>query len=338
MRNSHRISVLFLGGLFGSYAFAQTCSNNSVTGSYGYLATFAAPGTASTGTGTGTTTPTFSNTPEGNLLTGIMGTTGSSVSSNLYFDGNGGIWAAQTAAAPFQFISGSQAGTYSVTSDCAISVSLTDAFTTATTPQTPVKLTGFLVKSGTEMYLAYSTPVAAGQSVPTGNVALSNRTILRLVRVINYSGGCSVATLNGAYGLVGSGITSQTTGSGVTATTSLVPSNFLARIRFDGTGKLVSDTVPTGSPLGTFQQTGTYTVNNDCSGQLALTQSSSTTAGTLTTTTVTNTTVRFLITPPVSIVDYRGQAAFQNLFDLKPGLVFAISDGNQTINGIGSAQ
>ncbi|MEP6961350.1 MAG: hypothetical protein ABI995_04690, partial [Acidobacteriota bacterium] len=285
----------------------------------------------------------FSTSPVGTLLSGVMGTTGLSSSSSFYFDGNGGIWSTATATAPAQFISGTQVGTYSVTSDCVINVTLADVFTTPPvtpipTPQNSAKLTGLLVKSGTEMYLVYQTPIATGQTAPTTAAALSNRTIVRLVRVISYSNGCSLSTLNGAYALVGSGVGSTTTGTGSTAVTNLNSSNFLSRVRFDGNGKLVSDTVLGTSNLGIFQYTGTYTVNADCSGTMVLNQTSTATSGSTTTTTTTTTNARFLITPPMSIVDGRGTAAFQNTFDLKPGLIFTVSDGTQAINGVGAAQ
>ncbi|MEP6963259.1 MAG: hypothetical protein ABI995_14355, partial [Acidobacteriota bacterium] len=106
MRITRLISTMLLGALCGSYAAAQNCSNSSVTGAYGYLATFAAPGS---GTGAGIAPPPpvpFSTSPVGTLLSGVMGTTGLSSSSSFYFDGNGGIWSTATATAPAQFISG----------------------------------------------------------------------------------------------------------------------------------------------------------------------------------------------------------------------------------------
>ena len=197
---------------------------------------------------------------------------------------------------------------------------------------------GLVVKSGNEIYLSQLDTTTTG----TGAAARKQRVELHLIRFgyDNFSSGCSSATLRGSYALVGQGFNTQsissTSGTGIAVTVAPYYSTFLARIEFDGTGKLISSPATAGSLLSTLQYGGTYTVNSDCSGALTLTQQTS--AGSSTTPPTDTITMRFMITPAQAFVNASGTLSGQDASSLKPGLMFSIADNNKTISGTGSAQ
>ena len=87
-------------------------------------------------------------------------------------------------------------------------------------------------------------------------LAFSNQNVLPRVQAHERSEGCSVATLNGAYGLV---LTGQVLNVGPIAAVGVST--------FDGKGHFLADQAVNLS--GNFVQahlTGTYTVNRDCTG------------------------------------------------------------------------
>lgn len=347
----------------GCLSYAQTCRTDNVRGSYGYLATFGVTGIPN---GTSGGSPTFSSTPIGNLLKGIAGHDADSLGSTLYFDGAGNIFGANSQNSFIAFGSESPLGTYTVSNDCTLRVDLTDIFTAPPangTPRTPASLVGLIARSGNEIYLMQTnepeTPPA------TGSALLNQRAVIRLVRFSSgYGLGCSASTLNGSYALIGSGYSSNSitgtpgnptnpnptnpnptnpnpTNPNPTATVTPYAANFLAVVQFDGQGNLAEPLSGTSSLLNTFHYTGTYTVNADCTGTLRLSQEADDDddddndngedAPAVTT-------IRFLITSPQGYVDNRGTLVGQNVQDVKPGLVFTIADGNQTISGTGVAQ
>jgi hypothetical protein len=140
----------------------------------------------------------------------------------------------------------------------------------------------------------------------------------------------------GGSGGTGMGGTGTGTGTGNAATVAPYQSTFLARLEFDGTGKLISSPTAGNALLSTFQYGGTYTVNNDCSGTLSLTQQTDT--GSSATPPTDTITARFLITPPEAFVRPSGILSSQESWALKPGLIFSIADSNKTVSGVGSAQ
>src|SRR5450432_1810909 len=128
-----RLSFFLPVTLFATFATAQTpigcqTSNSSINGAYG----FTASEVPLSGVGInppGTNTQAYSNTPIGNLISGVNGTNPFSASGILYFDGQGNITASLSSAVGGQI----KVGTYTVNSDCTISVTLTDALNTTIT-------------------------------------------------------------------------------------------------------------------------------------------------------------------------------------------------------------
>ncbi len=349
MQSAHRsyayLSLLAAGILGSQLASAQAAAacqttNSLVVGTYGFVLNsgvfFSGLTTDPPGTTGATmfqpvavnppgTTTAHSNTQLGRLLGGLAGTAVGAVSGVFYFDGNGQIFASSTVgASPSTLVGG-----YTANSDCTVTVTLNDAFSTTTPRPAPVAFTGLLGGDGTEIDLvpnAQFTPPAA----PTA--------LLRLVH-IQAQQSCSASTLTGAYALVGTGFNSGNVGT-----------SFLARILFDGTGKILDGTTAgVATPLAYLQYTGSYTVNTDCTGMLTLTPQPAATP----TTTVGGTgaqpgtpaamaaqsiTVSFLITSPIVQVNSTGSVAFQNPYGLRSSLLFSLANRTQVISGIGTAQ
>jgi hypothetical protein len=335
-------ALLTAGAVTSQVASAQTAAacqttNSLAIGTYGFVLNAGAffngvtvnpPGTtgavafqALAANPPGTTgSVTYSSTELGRLLGGLAGVSVGAVTGQLYFDGNGSIFASSTiGGAPSTLV-----GSYTVNSDCTLTVSLFDAFSTAAHP-TPVAFTGFLNGGGTEIDLIPSsqltTPPGTGAPAPPTS-------IIQLVRV-NPQTTCSASTLTGPYALSGTGLTSSNASTA-----------FLARLRFDGNGKVVDDTVlGVTTPLTTFQYTGTYTVNADCTGTLSISHTPQPTA-TATTPTATGTplTITFVITDPIVQVNSSGAVAFQSPFSLRPSFVFSFANQTQVVSGIGKAQ
>ena len=243
-QTTNSLAIGTYGFVLNSGAFFQGVTTNppGTTGT----ATFQALAANPPGT---TGSISYSNTQLGRLLGGVAGASIGAVTGQLYFDGNGSIFASSTiGGAP-----GTIVGSYIVNSDCTVTVSLQDAFSSAVHP-TPVPFTGLLANGGSEIDLVPSAQIPAGNTVPPTS-------LLQLVR-INAQTTCSASTLTGPYALIGNGFTSANASAA-----------FLARLRFDGNGKVVDDTVVGGtSPLGSLQFTGTYAVNADCTGSLTVSQ------------------------------------------------------------------
>lgn len=363
-------SFIFLSAAFcGCIATAQQigcqATTSSVVGSYAFIGTevplgglvMTPPGT-NTSTGT-TSSQTYSNTTIGMLLSNLNGTTAFSTAGVLYFDGAGNVSVA-TGTSPLG--AKSNVGTYVVNTDCTINVTLTD--TLNTTPGTngalpkegTTMLIGLVLGGGTEIDLSEpQSTTSTNGNTPLVPGEFASRVAVELIRTYPY--GCSTANLVGAYGIVGSGYalvaaTTTTTSTGTTATTTsntVQPVSFLARLRFDGNGKIVPDTITSTSPLGAFQYIGTYTVNFDCSGTMTLTpmttatttttgsSGTSGTSGTTTTTTTTTSstpiTVSFVLTPP-ALYSTGGSTAGSS----SPAFEFTLTNSNETLSGYGRAQ
>ncbi len=78
---------------------------------------------------------------------------------------------------------------------------------------------------------------------------------------------CSVARLNGRYGLTFSGFT--TNGAVPAPITAFIPAAGEGLVTFDGNGNLsAAETVSLGGLIHPVNLPGTYTVNSDCTGTL----------------------------------------------------------------------
>jgi len=297
---------------------ARTCSGNGdVIGSYGFtgsrsgffLVGATAPGTT-VGIGAGplipvavtppgsTVAPTVSgsNTPIGNLATGLSSRNAFAFTGRLFADGSGNIYAAQTAGS---LVANTLAGKYTVSSDCAITMTIGDPFVSTTASTPPVLITGpavtlSVVNSVTLEGVVINTGNAQEiDLVSTGATAGAVVTLSRTAQ----SSSCTNASVTGTYGISGQGLfstaagtglatgtgtTGGTTGTGgttVTPTTGAftpgvsgpvgTPFNVLGRAVADGSGNFVTDSLSTTSAVKRAI-TGTYVVNADCTGTARL--------------------------------------------------------------------
>jgi hypothetical protein len=282
----------------------------------------------------------YSSTSIGQLVGNINVGGAFSTAGVLYFDGAGHILVA-TAAAPLA--PSIQVGTYSVNSDCTINVTLTDVFNTTTSGPGVTNptlgssnLIGIVLGGGAELDLS----VAQSSTSTNGNIPLISgefvsRLSIQIVRSFSY--GCSVASLTGSYGLVGTGYAVvNPSGTGTNATGTTQPGTLLASISFDGNGNVVPQTVTSPSPLGSFQYAGTYTMNLNCSGTLTLTAPPKTTSTGTATSTTPLVTANFVLVPPVTYVN-NGTATLSGSAD-RPSFLFTTSNTSEIVTGYGRAQ
>lgn len=334
--------ALSLGATFAAAQATCTATTASVNGSYTYTATEFPFGTAVvTPPGTTTNQQPYSSTQVGTLIQALNGGGIFSSANVLYFDGAGHI---SIAASSASFMGTSVVGTYTVNGDCTINVTLTDVFnTTAITAGVPAtqataSLIGLVLGGGTELYL--SVPQSATST--NGNTPLvpgefATRLSIELIRTPTY--GCSVASLTGSYGLIGSGFlalsATTTTGTATGTSATLQPVNVFGVVTFDGGGNVIPQIVPSGSPLGSFQYKGTYTVNVNCTGTMTLGPTTSTTT---TTTSSTALTVNFVLTPPITYPTTSAYSASPGGNAFRPGIEFTLTSAFETLSGFGIAQ
>jgi len=284
---------------------AQSCTGNGdVGGSYGIAglrSVFAgvpvtAPGTnGATGSGSGTNTGTgndsngqggtqnVSATPIGQLIGGISGSSPFSVVGRIVADGAGTLLASSSPTGALTAV-----GNYTVNSDCTISMTINDVFigmpvtgpgtsgtsgvgtpttgangstTTSSTPAT-IALQGIVLERGAEVDLFQPGTFQPGTS--------GSGAIVVMRRALQF-GGCTDASLSGAFGFVAQGSepgTSTSTTGGNTVAAALI-----GRMTADGTGNFMRDALASQSPLQDLQITGTYNVADDCSGTAQITDS-----------------------------------------------------------------
>jgi len=281
------IAVLLGTVLLAPVLQARVCSGNGdVIGSYGFVGSRSgffllgatAPGTAGAAplvplpaTAPGTTAAvTGSNTPFGNLITGLANRDVFSAVGRIFADGMGNFFASSSAGG---LTMNTLVATYTVTPDCGITVKLSDPFPGGTSSS--VTLEGEIVDSATanEIDLVVTGPTATGG-------------VLTLVRTSQFNA-CSNASVSGNFGVVGEGMFTSTGGSGlpssgigtgVTGTGAFFPGvtgplgtpfNVLGRFNADGSGNFSLDLPATTSPLKR-NITGTYAVNVDCTGTARL--------------------------------------------------------------------
>jgi hypothetical protein len=283
---------------------AQVCFGNSdVVGPYAFAGSRSVfvpvPATPPGTNGTGTTNP-FSSTPVGNLLSGVSSALPFSTVGRIYADGNGHLLASAGT------LTNAQIGTYSVSTDCTISVTLIDKFATApagTPASTSASATfdGIVLDRGNQIELLQ--PAAA-----------ANGAVLSLRRVYQNSG-CTNATLGGTFGIATQAFL---TGTDTTGTSSLTLLPVTGRLTSSGNGlfgvKATGDT----SPLKGRQLAGTYTVNSDCTGTMQIVTADGVTRN-----------ASFVITRPSS-------GACQVPGFARPEILFGFTDPG--VSGFGSAR
>jgi len=181
------IAVLMGMVLLAPMLQARTCSGNGdVIGSYGFVGSRSgffllgatAPGTTTTGpliplpatapATTGATTVTGSNTPIGALVAGLGNRNVFSAAGRVFADGMGNFYAAPAVGG---LTMNTLVGTYKVTTDCGIVVTLSDPFTGGASTTT-LTLEGEILDSATsnEIDLVGTGPNAAGGVLTLTNV------------------------------------------------------------------------------------------------------------------------------------------------------------------------
>ncbi|MEO7651357.1 MAG: hypothetical protein ABIZ80_12905, partial [Bryobacteraceae bacterium] len=180
----------------------------------------------------------------------------------ISFDGSGNILASNSATAAMNV----KVGSYTVSPDCTLTMSLSDAFAKAastggTTPGTTtgiplaITLEGILVSNGNEI-----------DAVQTGNTPGS---VVTLRRTTSFNA-CTNSSLNGTYGFVAQGVETQTSESTGGTLPSLSPFTLIGRLNANGAGSFVADNIIQQSTIRK-PLTGTYTVQTDCTGTGKLT-------------------------------------------------------------------
>jgi hypothetical protein len=354
-------NLLFLGAasLLVIPANAQNC-RASVGGSYSFSsfgngAAGSLMNTSNTGTGTGnptTTTPTYSETEVGRLLSGVAGNKPFAASGTLNLD-NGVI----TANSASLGLMNQQVGTYTVNSDCTITVMLTDAFGTGTSASTRTTLQGVILRNGGEIVLGTfrnapttttdtsGTPTTTTPVMSTSGQLIQSNILVTLTRTLSST--CNAASLNGAYGLVISGTGLSNVNTTDTDTTNdvaqVMPFFVVATVQFDGSGGVTSSSNLPSSPLSFLRYSGSYTVSSNCTGTMTLrgvapaSTTTGTGTGTGTTTTPATTTAamtfNFVLVKPQAEVNAAGQAPGAG--QTRPGIKIISSSTNQTFMGEG---
>jgi hypothetical protein len=337
-----------IGGYYSYSAIGNGLPGSLVTttGTGGTGVTTGTGGTGSTtGTGTGSTTgttPPFTSTEVGQLLSGVSNTGPFASSGLLYLDASGNILAGPTTQTGLTTL----VGTYKLnSSNCTITVTLKDAFGNNTTPTT---LQGVVLRDGSEIDLGVlqnfttgaictvpstgpcngtGTGTGTGTSTATAVPTLYGSNIfVRLIR--QQSPSCSVNDLAGSYALFGDGDRVATTVGGSTFSSTQAPFFTFGLVQFDGNGHIISQ--PATSSLSYLQFAGTYTVNSDCTGTMTLNNATNTPASGSnggTTTSTNGTPVNFILIQPSA-----------SSGSTSPEISFSQFGNGQTMFGTGIAQ
>ena len=298
------MTLLAASALLAPALQARQCSGNGdIVGPFGFTASRsgfyllgATAATSSSGSGIlipvpvtppGTTGSVASfvgsNTNIGNLLTGLVNSRAFSAVGRIFADGAGNLYASPTVG----LISNIQAGTYTVSASCSITMTLTDPFianasTLTTTPGLPVTLTGYISSNGAELDMFGSngaTVTFLKQSGNCNNSSLNGDFTISGTGFYFPSAGNGLTTTVGQPAVTPSGTTTgpcvngtaTTSGSGcigafTTGATGALgtPFSLLARFVADGNGVLTTDF--SGQQSTGQNVTGIYSVNADCTG------------------------------------------------------------------------
>jgi hypothetical protein len=250
---------LLLAGLVSTLSpvNAQTCAGTQdFSGNYVFTAVrlaYVAPpvGTPTTGpvfvpqpTAAPGTTGQYSLTPIGQLVFWSSNASPFSSVGRIYADGAGILFSQKTSDAAF-----ARVGTYTVSTDCVIGMTIGDGFSAAKDLLPDVSYQGVLTDRGGEASVIQT-------SQGSGVLLSFKRPFL--------ASGCSAATLSGRYGLSGQGVDlGAPSPTGAAATTS--PLTFANHFNADGAGVVGSQVNAT-----TPGYTGSYAVASDCTGTLTL--------------------------------------------------------------------
>ena len=236
-------------------AWAQSCTGvNDFSGHYMFVATRQLFSTPVPPPDRFTNVqPKYSATPIGVLLGSALGTAPFAVAGRIVADGQGGLYAAPAEAV---YIT-TRVGSYSVTPECTVPLTITDGFLPVDliAPPTPgtVQFTGVLQSRGGESNLIQSSG--------------GNGTAISLTRA-HVANSCSNATFSGPYGLAASGVDWTAATQEQSKGDSLSIFSLVGRIISDGVGNLYLQDGTQGTAL---QLTGTYSLLADCTGTAKIT-------------------------------------------------------------------
>jgi hypothetical protein len=324
--------------LMSSLASAQVCQFNTsnLLGQYAFVANqfgsvpFNPPGT------TGIVLPSpYSPTPVGNFLSGIDSGRQFAVLGLVYFDGSGAI----TATPSPTTTNASQIGTYTINSDCSVTVVLNDAF--GSPSNLPTTFVGAIL--GNDQEIDFNNFVTTVGNAGISGLPNGTGPFFKLVKVQNRNF-CSVSSLTGLYGFVVN--TSTVPPSTVTPTSGIIssapnPATVVGYLNFDGSGKINANSAPAPTDKSStaagvnalqrsLQYSGTYTVNPDCTGSMAISNATSLAGATGNT----GTTAQSFI---ISFVELGGSGPTLSPFTL-PELILTISVNGTVGAGYAIAQ
>ncbi len=190
------------------------------------------------------TTGQYSLTPIGQLVGRASNAAPFSNVGRVLADGAGGLYANRGGDPVFVRV-----GAYTVSSECTLSLTLSDGFSSEKDPKPPVVFTGVITDRGAEANLVQTSQ--------------GSGTLLNFVRPLLASG-CSSLSLSGRYGLSAFGVDLTPAASpGAFSATPVAPVAFALQFNADGGGQI-------GPPSGGAGYTGSYAVNSDCTGTLTL--------------------------------------------------------------------
>lgn len=260
MNTSYKLGAALLLSLpVAPFARAQSCTGNTdFSGHYMFVATrqlFSTP--APPPERVTNAEPKYSATSVGSLLRGALGNVPFAATGRLVSDGQGGLFAAPSDSL---YIS-TKVGTYTVSAECTLSMTITDGFLPfdLIAPLTPgvARFTGILQTRGGESNLIQSS---AGDG-----------TTLLIARA-HQANSCSNSSFSGAYGFAANGV-QWTVAADELKPESLSIFSLVGRVVSDGAGSLFLQDGTVGIPL---QFAGTYTLQPDCTGTAKITDGKTT--------------------------------------------------------------
>ena len=285
-------------------ALAQSCTGLSdFSGHYMFVASRSAYSTAAPAPERVTNIPQkYSPAPVGILLRGALDTAPFAGVGRILADGQGGLYAGPAEAV---YIT-TRVGSYSVSQECTLSMTLTDGFLPIDliAPPTPaaVRFTGVLQSRGGESTLSQ---ISGGEG-----------TMLALSRA-HQANSCSNATFTGPYGLAAQGVRlAETEPEAKTPNLDLSSFSMVGRIISDGAGSLFLQDGTQGTAL---QLTGTYTLLADCSGTAKITDGKTTR------------TINFVLTQANSAQNFTASGVGFS----RPVMHFVIADPRLAVTGVG---
>lgn len=256
---------------FSASRFGLVGSPLAFTGAFTGTAVTPPGTTAGTGTSTGTgasNLPPLASTGAGGLVTGAATGEPFARTGLLFADGAGGLF---LDSAQLQ-----QVGTYNVSPDCSVTVSLNNAFafptTTAAGASTGTAATGRSAALSAPSTVTFDGVIVDGGEeidlIQTGTIGGTTMTWRKT------TGTCSNNDLFGDFGIIGTATAVTTSTAGLAFT----PFPIAGRLQADGLGFLSTDafSIATANPQQVL--VGTYTVNPNCTGTAQVTRADGSTS------------------------------------------------------------